>query len=256
MRYISLLSLHSLLPTHPFLVSQQFNTILNLTSDEDLSIRSRALDLVEGMVGREELESTVERLVKQLRGVVEGDVAKSSASSILQAVTSSSTGSTLTTIVKFDRDYKLNLIRLIIRICSINTYQNIISFEWYLDTLIELSYIISSLSSTISSISTTANSKKSKLTTKTEESIGNLIKFQLINVCTRVKSLRPYAVEKMNELLLDDSFLTSGISGEEVVAVGNGLNEEEILGAASWICGEYCRYVPILVIPRRRLRKY
>lgn len=51
MRYIALVALVKIAPTHPHLISTHHDTILNCVDDPDLSIRMRALDLVEVMVG-------------------------------------------------------------------------------------------------------------------------------------------------------------------------------------------------------------
>ena len=50
MRYIALVALVKILPTHPHLVSIHNDIILTCVDDPDMSIRMRALDLVEGMV--------------------------------------------------------------------------------------------------------------------------------------------------------------------------------------------------------------
>lgn len=49
-RYIALVALVKIAPTHPHLISTHFDTILQCTDDADLSVRMRALDLVEVMV--------------------------------------------------------------------------------------------------------------------------------------------------------------------------------------------------------------
>ena len=49
-RYIALVALVKISPTHPHLVSIHHDTILTCVDDPDMSIRLRALDLVEGMV--------------------------------------------------------------------------------------------------------------------------------------------------------------------------------------------------------------
>lgn len=60
-RYIALVALVKIAPTHPHLISTHHDTILNCVDDPDLSIRLRALDLVEVMV------STSCRLAARLR---------------------------------------------------------------------------------------------------------------------------------------------------------------------------------------------
>jgi AP-3 complex subunit delta-1 len=50
-KYIALLAMTKIVPSHPFLVAEYQDTILKSVSDEDISIRMRALDLVSAMVG-------------------------------------------------------------------------------------------------------------------------------------------------------------------------------------------------------------
>jgi len=50
-KYVGLLALAKILPTHPKLVSEHRDIILKCIDDPDISIRLRALDLVVGMVG-------------------------------------------------------------------------------------------------------------------------------------------------------------------------------------------------------------
>jgi AP-3 complex subunit delta-1 len=56
-RYIALVALVKIAPTHPHLISTHHDTILNCVDDPDMSIRMRALDLVETMVSRRYLTS-------------------------------------------------------------------------------------------------------------------------------------------------------------------------------------------------------
>lgn len=49
-KYIGLLALGKILPTHPKLVAEHKDLILECIDDPDISIRIRALDLIVGMV--------------------------------------------------------------------------------------------------------------------------------------------------------------------------------------------------------------
>lgn len=49
-KYIALLAMVKIVPTHPHLVAVHQNDILASLEDQDLSIRMRALDLVSSMV--------------------------------------------------------------------------------------------------------------------------------------------------------------------------------------------------------------
>lgn len=50
-KYIGLLAMGRLLETHPKLVAEHRDLIMECIDDADLSIRLRALDIVVGMVG-------------------------------------------------------------------------------------------------------------------------------------------------------------------------------------------------------------
>jgi AP-3 complex subunit delta-1 len=49
-KYIALLALVKIVPSHPHLVAEYQDTILASVNDQDISIRMRALDLVSAMV--------------------------------------------------------------------------------------------------------------------------------------------------------------------------------------------------------------
>ena len=50
MKYIALLAMVKIVPSHPQLVAEHQDTILASVDDQDISIRMRALDLVSAMV--------------------------------------------------------------------------------------------------------------------------------------------------------------------------------------------------------------
>lgn len=50
MKYIALLALVKIVPSHPHLVAEYQDMILASVDDQDISIRMRALDLISAMV--------------------------------------------------------------------------------------------------------------------------------------------------------------------------------------------------------------
>ena len=50
MKYIALLAMVKIVPSHPELVAEYQDMILSSVNDEDISIRMRALDLLSAMV--------------------------------------------------------------------------------------------------------------------------------------------------------------------------------------------------------------
>ena len=67
LKYVALLALTRIVDSHPQLVGRHADVILECIDDPDISIRTRALDLIVGMVDSGNLVPTVERLLRQLR---------------------------------------------------------------------------------------------------------------------------------------------------------------------------------------------
>lgn len=112
--------------------------------------------------------------------------------------------------------YRLVLANRILDVCSQSTYDNVVDFEWYLSVLVDLAYVA-------------------------HADVGARIRDQLVDVVGRVRAARRYAVKLMVKVLSDDTFSEQ--------------NEEEgscpeVLWAAAWICGEYCRYAWCLFCAR------
>jgi AP-3 complex subunit delta-1 len=105
--------------------------------------------------------------------------------------------------------YRLVLARRILSICSKDTYDNVTNFEWYLSVLVDLAHIAG-------------------------VDVGAEIQRQLVDVAGRVRGARRFAVQLMAALLTEGAMLRE--AGEEGSCV-------EVLWAAAWICGEYCRCV-------------
>jgi AP-3 complex subunit delta-1 len=111
LKYLGLVGFSSLMQSHPKVLSAPTYRplILACLSDEDVTIRTRALGLLPGMASRKNLME----LVKQL----------------LQHVEYAS-GS-----------YKLDLVAKIVEMCCSEKYAMLQNFSWYLDTLFQLGHI-------------------------------------------------------------------------------------------------------------------
>ncbi|KDQ15558.1 hypothetical protein BOTBODRAFT_281134 [Botryobasidium botryosum FD-172 SS1] len=219
LKYIALLALVKIVPSHPHLVAVYQDVILASINDQDISIRMRSLELLTSMVTPYNLQSIVQQLLAHL---VPSESATAglpdAAQSLARATTASAQASTSTTSPStvFGTAYRLEVSRRILDMCSRDTYENVQDFEWYLSVLVDLSYV--------------AN-----------VDVGVEIKNQLMDVAVRVKAVRRYAVTLMTKLLSDDTLLLH--ANDE----GNCTN---VLWAAAWICGEYCRE---LVDPQKAL---
>ncbi|CAG8478758.1 3887_t:CDS:10 [Diversispora eburnea] len=125
LKYVGLLALSKILPTHPKLVSEHRDIILKCIDDADISIRLRSLDLLVGMVNRKNLFDIVKRLMAHLLP-----------SNYNGPSTDYPPLSTL-----LEPAYRSDIIHRIIYICSQNSYSNITNFEWYIAVLVDLTYV-------------------------------------------------------------------------------------------------------------------
>ncbi|KAI8984777.1 adaptin N terminal region-domain-containing protein [Mycotypha africana] len=172
LKYVGLLAMGKLLLTHPKLVGEHKDIILECIDDEDISIRLRALDLVVGMVNRKNLQDIVKRLMNHILPPTQSHHTEQLNLHDPDATTDA---------YFFDPAYRTDIIHRIIFMCSQNHYQHLIDFEWYLDILMRLTY--------------------------ETDSVGEVITQQFMDVSVRVKSVREYAVQLMSQLLRNTQFL-------------------------------------------------
>ncbi|KAF8807917.1 Ap3d1 protein [Phlegmacium glaucopus] len=208
LKYIALLAMVKIVPSHPHLVADHQDTILASVNDQDISIRMRALDLVSAMVNRSNLQSIVQQLLAHLVR----DSSPSSLPTATQSLVQNASGSSFSTVKAFisptqSPAYRLILSKSILNMCCQSTYENVTNFEWYLSVLVDLAHV--------------AN-----------VNVGSEIRDQLVDVVGRVRASRPYAIKLMYTLISDDAMLRNA-SVEGTCS--------EILWAAAWICGEYCQ---------------
>jgi AP-3 complex subunit delta len=183
LKYLGLVGFGSLMQSHPrVLNAPDFRPlILTCLSDDDITIRSRALDLLTGMTSRKNLVE----LVTQLLGHVE-----------------LATGS-----------YKHDLVSKIIEMCSSDKYALLQDFAWYLDVLFRIGHM------------------------RGVELHGDMLRNQVIDVALRVLPVRPYAVLRSIENLLERE---GSVSDDPYGDNGRGKHiVPDILPALAWITGEY-----------------
>ncbi|KAJ7597757.1 adaptin N terminal region-domain-containing protein [Mycena floridula] len=210
LKYIALLAMVKIVPTHAHLVAEYQDTILMSVNDQDISIRMRALDLVSAMVNQSNLQSIVQQVLSHL--VTESSSSSSNLPNALQSLVQhtvpvSPSGASRPQIpISQSPAYRLALCQRILTMCSQSMYENITNFEWYLSVLVDLAHV--------------AN-----------VDVGPQIRDQLVDVVGRVRACRRYAVKLMYTLLSDDTMLRN--AREDGTC-------SEVLWAAAWICGEYC----------------
>ncbi|KAK0670812.1 adaptin N terminal region-domain-containing protein [Cercophora samala] len=210
LKYVALLAFNRIVTTHPMLVAEQEDVILECIDSEDISIRIKALDLVQGMVSSDNLLSIVGRLMRQLK-------ASSSASthqpdSLEEPGYSSGDGSdrasrTQDRTVPLPDDYIVDVIGRILGMCSQSNYANVIDFDWYIDVLTQLVRIAPPPSSR----DLDSDSASSPKSVDISEKIGN----ELRNVAVKVKAVRPAAV-RAAELIIS-RLNTDTVSSRPVV---------------------------------------
>ena len=213
LKYIALLALVKIIPSHPHLVAQHQEPIFDAMEDDDLSIRLRALDLVSGMAGRSNYKSIVEH---QLKHLDPSRIARapSAAASLKNALQGNSASHAAAPALWLTPSYRLEIVTRILNLGYLDTYSNVVDFEWYIDVLIKLAYM--------------AN-----------DSVGDQVSFQLIDVASRVRGVRPHAIAKLKQVLEDFTLFDEACE-----------TEFQPLRAAAWICGEYCQsvsYPPALI---------
>ncbi|OJT09578.1 AP-3 complex subunit delta-1 [Trametes pubescens] len=206
LKYIALLALVKIVPTHPELVAEYQDMILSSVDDEDISIRMRALDLVSAMVSRHNLQPIIQHLLSHL--VKSEPSALPSASEALSQFAGSTQAPSVKPGVSPAQSpaYRLTLAQRILALGAQDVYDNVTDFEWYISVLVDLAYV-------------------------GHVNVGAEIREQLVDIAGRVRGAQRYAVQFMLKLLTDDAFLHN--------APEDG-GCPEVLWAAAWICGEYC----------------
>lgn len=172
LKYLGLVGLCNLMKSSPRSVVDHRDLVLGCLNDDDVTIRTKALELLAGIASKKSLVDLVHHLL---------DHAKRSEGS-----------------------YRDEIILKILWMCRRDKYGLVTDFAWYTSILLDLAVM--------------QGSKH-----------GLEVADQLMEIALRVDTVRPYAVETMLSMLLNEN-LTLGHARATVV---------EVLRAAAWIIGEY-----------------
>ncbi|EOA80747.1 uncharacterized protein SETTUDRAFT_143720 [Exserohilum turcica Et28A] len=241
LKYVALLAFEKIVRSHPYLVAQQQDVILECIDDPDISIRMRALDLVVGMVNADNLTAIVGRLMRQLRNAPIATAANdpNNDRARLTGVTpyADDDSDVEDNLPQHEQrsnqppplpdDYRISVIRRILEMCSRDTYSNIADFEWYIDVLTQLVRV--------SPATKAASAMEEEEESEHFDDIGAGIGLELQNVAIRVKSVRAEAVDAAQSLVLVDR------RDQMFPASGNG--GQGVLEYAGWLVGEYAQYL-------------
>ncbi|DAZ93564.1 TPA: hypothetical protein N0F65_009804 [Lagenidium giganteum] len=197
LRYLGLVGLSNLMLSHPYVITEHQELIVECLAVDDMTIRMRSLDLLAGMVHPDNAAQIIRELMRQT--------------------------------LSADGMYRHELITRILHVCSVNKYENIHDFDWYIHVLVQLArvpgntaaFVDSSLSSSSSAFATNSDGKA--------KSHGVEVARQLVDIAVRVKSVRSVMVDNMMDLLMEKEAMS-----------GPGANTLcEVYYAAAWIAGEY-----------------
>ncbi|KAI1468465.1 Adaptor protein complex AP-3 delta subunit [Daldinia caldariorum] len=231
LKYVALLAFNQIVLTHPWLVARQEDVILECIDSADISIRIKALDLVQGMVSSDNLVSIVSRLMRQLKlssrdrratnypGPGSGDSDDEDMEKTIDSAPKSANQSP-----PLPDDYKVDVINRILNMCSQNNYGHLTDFEWYIDILTQL-VRTAPLPRPVDDMDIPSASGRSS-GGDISERIGN----ELRNIAVKVQALRPACVHAAEAII---SQLNSEARIGQSVISGT-------LKPAAWILGEFC----------------
>ena len=226
LRYVGLLAFIKTCKIHQKLIKKHDKIILTSIYDNDLTIRETSLDIVNSLVSEQNIVAIVTRLTVQLlpykeqqehldeisrkllsmENEREGELEEDGEDEDYENNSYNLIGSSQQPIVVSDK-YKFLLINKIIEICSMNNYENIPNFKWYLGVLHDI-------------LKLNVDNKVSN--------VDSIISQQLVDIGVRVPSVRPKLVDMCLELCQ-----IPGSSDEKVLMFKNGLSN------CIWIVGEY-----------------
>lgn len=235
MKYVALLAFNKIVVTHPYLVSQQEDVILECIDSPDITIRIQALDLVQGMVTGDNLISVVSQLMKQLKSSMPENDAKQSESPPLdgnadsdeEMQVSASKKSKADDQAPLPEDYRIDVIGRILNMCSKDNYSGILDFDWYIDVLTQLVR----MAPISRKLSVDAESAFFKSSTDISEKIGD----ELRNVAVKVRAMRSTVV-RASEIILNQ-LSTDTPAGHSITSGA--------LKSVTWIMGEYASQLAI-----------
>ena len=230
-KYVALLAFNKIVVTHPYLVAQQEDVILECIDSPDITIRIQALDLVQGMVTGNNLVSVVSRLMKQLKSAIPTkDWNRQDSSSMMPSSDSDDEAQVaIMDPAKSDNndpplpeDYRVDVIGRIIFMGSKDNYSNVLDFDWYIDVLTQLVRMAPIPRGYDGDVDSSMSRSSSA---DVSEKIGD----ELRNIAVKVRALRATVVrasEMILALLIADA------------PVGHKITSGA-LKSVTWILGEY-----------------
>ncbi|KAG5951292.1 hypothetical protein E4U53_003430 [Claviceps sorghi] len=242
LKYVALLAFNKIVVTHSHLVAQQEDVILECIDSPDITIRIQALELVQGMVSGDNLVPVVSRLMKQLKSSAPGrDHDRAGGTLSLEPSSESDDELRPAAIAESKKDappplpedYRLDVVRRILFMCSKDNYANILDFDWYIDVLTQLVRTapvprqLDSMgdASSVGSWRSGPPSSSPSSSGDVAERIGD----ELRNVAVKVRAMRSTAVRAGYNIVVQ---LNADTPSSHKVTSG-------ALKSVTWILGEY-----------------
>lgn len=230
MKYVALLAFNKIVVTHPYLVAQQEDVILECIDSSDITIRIQALDLVQGMVTSDNLISVVSRLMKQLKSAAPvKDRNRPDTSSMVPS--SDSDEEAQVAIMEPDRadnedpplpeDYRIDVIGRILFMGPKDNYSNVLDFDWYIDVLTQLVRM--------APIPRAYDADLDSTTSRPSADVSEKIGDELRNVAVKVRAMRATVV-RASEIILAQ-LIADAPAGHTITS--------RALKSVTWILGEY-----------------
>ncbi|KAF5000579.1 hypothetical protein FDECE_11188 [Fusarium decemcellulare] len=232
LKYVALLAFNKIVTTHPYLVSQQEDVILECIDSPDITIRIQALDLVQGMVTGDNLMSIVSRLMKQLKssmpaqdrgqsGTPPNDPNDSDDEFAEPAQPKSNAQAP-----PLPDDYRIDVIGRILAMCAKDNYSSVLDFDWYIDVLTQLVRMAPASRKVDDDLVPAERSRAN-----VSEKIGD----ELRNVAVKVRVMRSTAV-RAAEIIMNQ--LNGDTPPGHTITSG-------ALKSVAWIIGEYSSQLAI-----------
>lgn len=229
---MALLAFNKIVLTHPYLVSQQEDVILECIDSSDITIRIQALDLVQGMVTGDNLVSIVSRLMKQLKQSMSAQERDQAAASLVDSQDSEEEVAELAEAKSGSQaplpdDYRVDVVGRVLSMCSKDNYSSVLDFDWYIDVLTQLVRM--------APVDPHLDDD-SNLGLKPRPNVSERIGDELRNVAVKVRVMRSTAV-RAAEIILNQ--LNADTPAGHPVTSG-------ALKSVAWIMGEYASQLTAL----------
>jgi AP-3 complex subunit delta len=213
LKYLGLSGLVQLMKSHPRVVAEHRELVLQCLTDEDVTIRLRALELIAGMVTRRNLEDIVKSLMTHLE--------------------------------EADGHYQDELINKIIFICSRDKYAYLADFSWYVGVLAKLAYIggaknSATIAGQLLDVAVRVEDVRPFAVQTLLPFLGDPVLFQNARV-----SYKTSQESSTNNGDPATATATAPTDGSSVAAFSSArAGEGQVLYAAAWTVGEYCSIIP------------